>query len=132
MDKNIAVAQKISSNMEDYLEAVYYLENKGGSARVSDIARKLGVKKSSVHTALKSLSGKGMLTHEKYGSASLTGEGKRLACSLQAKEDILFRFLTEYLSIDPDTAKEEACKMEHSLSRLTFFRLKTFLRKVKV
>ena len=125
-------AKKISSNMEDYLEAVYHFENRSGFARVSEIAGKIGVKKSSVNTALKNLSNRGLLTHEKYGSASLTKAGKRLASELQGKEDILFRFLTKYLSIQPDMAREEACKMEHSISKLTFSRLKNFLRKVNI
>ena len=125
-------AKKISSNMEDYLEAVYHFENKSGFVRVSDIAKKLGVKKSSVNTAFKKLSDKGMLKHEKYGSTSLTDIGKRLACELQGKEDILFRFLTKYLSIQPDMAREEACKMEHSISKLTLSRLKGFLKKVNI
>lgn len=125
-------AKKISSNMEDYLEAVYHFEKRSGFARVSEIAGKIGVKKSSVNTALKNLSNRGLVTHEKYGSASLTKAGKLLASELQGKEDILFRFLTKYLSIQPDMAREEACKMEHSISKLTFSRLKNFLRKVNI
>jgi len=118
--------KKITSNMEDYLEAVNYFEKKNGFARVSDIAARLGVKKSSVNTAFKNLAGKGMLTHERYGSACLTTAGRRLACELQDKEDMLFRFLTEYLFIGPDTAREEACKLEHSVSGLTLARLSSF------
>ncbi|MDD5115973.1 MAG: metal-dependent transcriptional regulator [Candidatus Omnitrophica bacterium] len=125
-------AKKISSSMEDYLETVYFFENRHGFARVSDIAKRLGVKKSSVNTALKNLSNKGMLTHEKYGSACLTRQGKKLASELQGKEDVLFRFLTRCLSVDPDIAREEACKMEHSVSKTTLSRLKGFLRKVNV
>jgi DtxR family Mn-dependent transcriptional regulator len=118
--------KKITSNMEDYLEAVYYFENKNGFARVSDVAVRLGVKKSSVNTAFKTLARRGMLEHERYGSACLTPSGKRLAGALQDKEDMLFRFLTEYLFIGPDTAREEACKLEHSVSGLTLARLSGF------
>ncbi|MFA5430859.1 MAG: metal-dependent transcriptional regulator [Candidatus Omnitrophota bacterium] len=118
--------KKITSNMEDYLEAVNYFERRNGFARVSDIAARLGVKKSSVNTAFKNLAGKGMLTHERYGSACLTAAGKRLACELQDKEDMLFRFLTEYLFIDPCTAREEACKLEHSVSGITLSRMSGF------
>ncbi|MDD5526931.1 MAG: metal-dependent transcriptional regulator [Candidatus Omnitrophica bacterium] len=121
-----AGGKKITSNMEDYLEAVNYFESRNGFARVSDIAARLGVKKSSVNTAFKNLAGKGMLKHERYGSACLTAAGKRLACELQDKEDMLFRFLTEYLFIDHDTAREESCKLEHSVSGLTLARLSGF------
>lgn len=121
-----AGSKKITSNMEDYLEAVNYFESRNGFARVSEIAARLGVKKSSVNTAFKNLAGKGMLTHERYGSACLTAAGRRLACELQDKEDMLFRFLTEYLFIDPGTAREEACKLEHSVSGITLSRMSGF------
>jgi DtxR family Mn-dependent transcriptional regulator len=112
--------------MEDYLETVYSLENKHGFARVSDIASEIGVKKSSVNTALKNLASRGLLEHEKYGSASLTRSGKRLAGELQGKEDVLFRFFTEYLFIEPGVAREEACKLEHSVSKTTLSRMMDF------
>jgi DtxR family Mn-dependent transcriptional regulator len=122
-----AEIKKITSNMEDYLEAVYYFEKKNGFARVSDVSARLGVRKSSVNTAFKTLSRRGMLEQERYGSACLTAAGNRLACELQNKEDILFRFLTEYLFIDPDTARDEACKLEHSVSGITLSRMSGFL-----
>jgi len=118
--------KRVSSSLEDYLEAVYSLENQNGFARVSDIAAKMGVKKSSVNTALKNLSNRGLLEHEKYGSASLTKSGRRLAGELQCKEDILFRFLTQYLFIEPGIAREEACKLEHSISGVTLSRMTSF------
>jgi len=119
-------ALKISSTMEDYLEAVYSLEAKNGFARVSDIAASLGVKKSSVNTALKSLSQRGMISHQRYGSATLTTDGRRLAGELQDKEDVLFNFFTRYLFIDPRLAREEACRLEHSITKATFHRLVDF------
>ncbi|MCK9432453.1 MAG: metal-dependent transcriptional regulator [Candidatus Omnitrophota bacterium] len=119
-------AKKITPSMEDYLEAVHFLEQKHGFARVSDIASKAGVKKSSVNTALKNLSVKGLLEHKRYGSACLTKSGRKLAVKLQSKEDILFRFLTQYLFIDSDIAREEACKLEHSVSQLTLSRMTDF------
>ncbi|MDD3345657.1 MAG: metal-dependent transcriptional regulator [Candidatus Omnitrophica bacterium] len=118
--------KKVSSSMEDYLETVYFLEKKHGFARVSDIASRIGVKKPSVNTALKNLAGKGLLEHEKYGSVSLTKQGRDLAGELQGKEDILFRFLTEYLFIEPGTAREEACRLEHSVGKITLSRLTSF------
>ena len=118
--------KKLSSNMEDYLEAIAVLKKKNGVARVKDISRLLNVEPPSVASALNNLSGNGFVVHERYGYVELTPEGKRLAKDIKGRHDMLVRFLTEILSIDPKTAAEDACKMEHSMSAKTFEKLSKF------
>jgi DtxR family Mn-dependent transcriptional regulator len=79
----------LTSAMEDYLEAIYHLEQERRIARVRDIAERLGVKMSSVSSALKSLGSRG---HE-----------------------ILKRFLARVLKIDDSAAEDNACRIEHHL-----------------
>lgn len=114
---------KISSVLEDYLETIAFLKANKGVVGVSDIAEVLGVKKPSVHNALKSLASKGLVAHEKYGKVSLTGMGLEAASELQGKEDILYRFFTDYLFMEKGLAKEEACRLEHSVSKATIEKL---------
>ena len=113
--------------MEDYLETIYALTRKNGVARVGEIANKLKVKSSSVNSALKLLSGKGFVIHQKYGYTRLTKQGERIASEVQEKHDILFRFLTECLMLDKLAAQEEACCIEHAISQQTFLRFTKFL-----
>ncbi|MFA5042594.1 MAG: metal-dependent transcriptional regulator [Kiritimatiellia bacterium] len=118
---------KLSSHMEDYLEAVAALKNDKGAARVGDIGRLLNVKKPSVTSALNTLSRAGLVLHERYGYVDLTPEGQRIASGVQARHDILVKFLTNILSVAPRVAVEEACRMEHSISSATLVKLTKFI-----
>jgi DtxR family Mn-dependent transcriptional regulator len=123
--------KKLTSAMEDYLEAIAALKKRNNVARVRDIGRLLSVKSSSVNAALRTLSKKGLVTHEKYGYVDLTPLGEEIAQKVQNKHDLLFRFLTEILSISDNEALEDACKMEHAISPKTFDRLTKFIRFVE-
>ena len=119
--------KKLSSNMEDYLEAIAVLEKKKGVARVRDIGQFMGVSTPSVTEALNILSKKGLILHERYGYVDLTSEGEKLAQSIQKRHNMLIKFLSEILNIDSKTAAEDACKMEHSISPQTFEKLNKFI-----
>jgi DtxR family Mn-dependent transcriptional regulator len=123
--------KKLTSTMEDYLEAIAVLKKQNSIARVRDIGRFLDVKSSSVNAALSTLSQKGLVTHEKYGYVNLTPAGEEIACSVQGKHDMLLKFLTEILNINDDEALQDACKMEHAISSKTFDRLTKFIRFVE-
>ena len=117
--------------MEDYLEAIALLKKEKGIARVRDISRLLSVEASSVNSALNNLSENGLVIHERYGYVELTAEGEKLAEGIQKKHEILLKFLTEVLNIDPRIAGEDACKMEHSISPQTFKKLTKFIEFVE-
>jgi DtxR family transcriptional regulator, Mn-dependent transcriptional regulator len=122
--------KRLSSNMEDYLEAIAFLK-KEGVARVRDISRLLNVKSSSVNAALNTLSKNGLVAHERYGYVELTQEGKKLASCVQKRHDTLLKFLTEILKIDPEIAESDACKMEHSASPQTLQKITKFIEFVE-
>ena len=107
---------KLSSNTEDYLEAISILKRKNGVARVRDISHLLKVDRSSVAAAVKKLSEGGLVIHERYGYVDLTPRGKRIAAEVSNKHKKLLEFLTEILDIDPVIANQDACKMEHFVS----------------
>lgn len=123
--------KKLSSNMEDYMEAIAVLKKKKGVARVKDLANLLGVKKSSVTSALNTLAQNGFVIHERYGYIELTKEGNELAQYIQKKHNVLTRFLTNILNIEPDIAGKDACKMEHTLSPQSFQKLTKFIEFVE-
>jgi len=102
--------------MEDYLETIAALKKRrDGIARVRDISNLLNVKSPTVNAALKTLSEKGLVVHERYGYVNLTAKGEEKAKEIQGKHNILFKFLTKILDIDEKTSSEDACKMEHDL-----------------
>ncbi|MCK5305991.1 MAG: metal-dependent transcriptional regulator [Candidatus Omnitrophica bacterium] len=125
------VGEKLSSNMEDYLEAIALIEKDKGVARVKDISRLMKVKTPSVTSALNVLVDKGLVEHERYGYAELTKDGKRIAQDVLKRHKMLTKFLSSILKIDPQVAAGDACKMEHALSPETYKKLSTFVEFVE-
>ena len=64
-----------------------------------------------------------LISHEKYGYIQLTDQGKRLAEAICSRHRTLFKFLTEVLGVNPKTADEDACKMEHAVSPMVLEKL---------
>lgn len=120
--------KKLSPAMEDYLETIAALKKQNNVVRVRDIGKLLGVKSSSVNAAVRTLSGKGLVSHERYGYVNLTLEGERIARNVQGRHDMLLKFLTEILDVNAGEALEDACRMEHAISPVTFERLTKFIR----
>jgi DtxR family Mn-dependent transcriptional regulator len=104
---------KQSASMEDYLESILMLGEGEGAVRVSQISQALGVKMPSVTSALAKLARDGLVEHQ------LTPEGERVAQDVFHRHEALRQFLTEILAIDPETAVDDACKMEHTISPTT-------------
>lgn len=121
--------KKLSPNMEDYLEAITLLSKKDNVVRVRDISKKLGVSKPSVHSALHTLKDNGYITHDHYGYVRLTKKGKTAGEDIYNTHQILIKFLTKILNVNRKTAKEDACKIEHNLSKETLKKLVKFVEK---
>ncbi len=121
--------KNLSSNMEDYLEAISLASNEEGLARVTDIRDLLKVKTPSVTGALRVLAEGGYLKHEPYRGVTLTAKGRRTAEDVKKRHAILSRFLTDVLGVAPKTANIDACKMEHTVSKETLEKLHAFLHK---
>ena len=122
---------KVSGAMEDYLEIILILEKKAGYARVSDIAEKLSVAKSSVHTALHILEDKELIIHEKYGTVKLTESGLKKASEVYERHVILHRFFEEFLGVESEIAENDACACEHVLSEDSFKAMKKIVIEMK-
>ena len=117
----------LTSTMEDYLEAIVNLENEKKAVRVKDIAKRLGVRMPTVTSMLKTLGKAGLVNYEKYEYIQLTNRGKKVGKEIDRRHHALKRFLRDILGIDPDTADEEACKMEHAVSASTLNRFVEFM-----
>jgi Mn-dependent DtxR family transcriptional regulator len=121
----------LSPSLEDYLEAIYNLEQMEGTAvRLTDVAQHLSVSKASVNRAIGSLKQSGLVLHEHYGTLSLTPNGKMQAKDIYRRHIVLRSFLIDILGVDPALAEKEACLMEHSLSMSTIDKWVIFLEKM--
>jgi DtxR family Mn-dependent transcriptional regulator len=103
--------------MEDYLETIASLIASGGEARVTDIAKRLSVRKPSVTLALRSLAEKGLVHYQPYAQPTLTDAGQTIASRIQHRHDVLKRFLVEVLLIEDKLAEANACRIEHAVDK---------------
>ncbi len=110
---------KIQQSAEDYLETMLILEEKYGYIRSIDIAKHLGVTKPSVSYAVKRLKESGYINMEANGPITLAPPGRRIATRIYERHKALRSFL-ELLGVDPETAEEDACKIEHVISHDTY------------
>ncbi|HIZ27589.1 MAG TPA: metal-dependent transcriptional regulator [Candidatus Adamsella sp.] len=115
--------EKLSSSLEDYLEAIYNEVVKQGYAKVTDISNMLNVKKASVTGALNQLSSKKLINYMPYSSITLTPEGEKIAKEILNRHEIMSNFLINILCLSKEEAAENACKMEHIMSEKMFERM---------
>ncbi|MDD3428646.1 MAG: metal-dependent transcriptional regulator [Oscillospiraceae bacterium] len=115
---------------ENYLETILMLEKKKGTVRSVDIAAELGFSKPSVSRAMGILRQEGFIEPDIAGAVKLTEKGRQKAASVYERHLVLTGFLTKILEVDQHTAEEDACRMEHVISQVTFEKIKEKLEKI--
>lgn len=116
----------IHASGEDYLEAVLVLQREKGEVRSIDLARHLGFSKPSISHAVSVLRGEGLLEMDRDGLLHLTARGREIAEQIYDRH-CYFRDLLIYSGVDPQTARQEACRMEHAFSTDSYRRLREVL-----
>jgi len=106
---------------EDFLEAIFVLKLRPGCVRSVDVARQLGIAKSSVSRTLKALVQEGYVEAPTSDSSalSLTNAGMQLARQTYERH-CFFRDWLLWAGVDPETAEAEACLLEHAISQKSF------------
>ena len=107
---------------EDYIEAILMLQQEHGAVRSVDLAQHLGVTKASVSKAMSMLEDRGYVEVVKR-DVRLTEKGLHQAEEVLERH-VFFRDLLISAGVDPETAAEEGCHMEHCLSEDSFQKLK--------
>lgn len=121
---------QMTAAMEDYLEAIYVLQKRNGEVRMTDISAFLSVTKPSANRAVGALKERGYLTHESYGTITLTPKGEQAAADVLHRHKTIKSFLTKTLGVGERTAEEDACKMEHVMSEETMEKLLGFFQRM--
>ena len=112
---------------EDYLETIYRISRDSDTVGVTDIARARSVTVPTARTAVSRLIRYGLVRQQHYGKIMLNSDGEKLGEQIYSVHSTIRRFLAEVLLLDAEKADEEACRMEHGLSRSTLRRLSLFL-----
>lgn len=114
---------KLRASGEDYLEAILILKKKMGMVRSVDLARHMGYSKPSISHAVSILRDGGFLTMDKEGFLHLTDVGQEVAEKIYARHQLFTKLLID-VGIDPITAEQDACRMEHAISQESFEKLR--------
>jgi Mn-dependent DtxR family transcriptional regulator len=121
----------ITSSSQDYLETLLKLSESDARVRSVDVANALQVSRASVSKAMGILKEMGLILQEKYGTVTLTEEGKKAAKAVKKRHNTLKGFLLDILEVGEEAAEQDACRMEHVISLETLEKLEQFIQKHK-
>jgi len=106
----------LSRSVEDYLKAVYTLNERGEAAGTSQLAEVLDVQPASVSGMIRRLAEDGLLEHEPYRGVRLTRAGSREALKVLRRHRIIESYLVQHLGFGWDDVHQEAERLEHAAS----------------
>lgn len=108
--------EKLSANIEEYLEAIYKISNNEECVKTTQISKDLSITSASVSEMIKKLEKMGYVKYSQYKGVKLTDEGLKNAKRVTRKHRLLERFLHDILKLKDNFLHDQACEMEHSLS----------------
>ena len=120
------IEMAVNESAENYLETILILSRQLPVVRSVDIAAELGFKKSSVSVAMKNPRQKDHIVMDKSGFITLTPSGRAIAEMIYERHELLSSWLMQ-LGVDKNIALEDACKIEHVISKESFDAIKRHL-----
>lgn len=110
---------RLQESGEMYLESIWVLQKQKGFVRSIDVCEYMGYSKPSVSRAVGVLKNGGYLAVDADGGLSLTEAGQEIAQKIYERHTLLTKFLMR-LGVDEATAMDDACRMEHAISDVSF------------
>ena len=117
----------VNESAENYLETILILSKKLPVVRSVDVANELGFKKSSVSVAMKNLRQKEQITVTDAGFIYLTDTGREIAEMIYERHQMISQMLIS-LGVPEDIATEDACRIEHVISKESFDAVKRAIK----
>ena len=117
----------INESAENYLETILILSKKLPVVRAVDIANELDFKKSSVSIAMKNLREKEQITVTDAGYIYLTDAGREIAEMIYERHEMISKALMA-LGVPQEIATEDACRIEHVISKESFEAVKNYIQ----
>lgn len=111
---------------EDYVEAVMQMSLERGAARVTDLARLMGVTHVTVTRIIARLAREGLVEDRPYKPIALTAKGKRLAARIVTRHETVLGFL-KAIGVPPKQAEIDAEGIEHHVSEATIRVMKAWV-----
>jgi DtxR family Mn-dependent transcriptional regulator len=118
---------KYSASKENYIKAVFHLQQEQENVTTNALAEALHTKPASVTDMLKKLKTQKLLQYEKYRGVKLTTEGRKVAVQIIRKHRLWEYFLVEKLQFGWEEVHDIAEELEHISSKKLIDRLDAFL-----
>ncbi len=117
----------MNESAEDYIKTIYILKDRIGRVRSIDVAKELGFSRASVSTAMSNLKKNGIVIMQRNGEIDFTEGGEAIAREIYERHATLSDLLQAVAGVDERTAKEDACRIEHFLSKSTLEGIRRFV-----
>jgi len=109
-------AEEVSATIEEYLEAIYTLQERNGSAKTTELAKRLRVVLGTITNTIESMEKQNLIVHEPYKGVKLTAKGRKMALDVVRRHRLSERLLTDILRLEWSKAHDVACKLEHAIT----------------
>jgi DtxR family transcriptional regulator, Mn-dependent transcriptional regulator len=106
----------VTRAVEDYLKAIYKLQQAGARATTNAVADRMSLRAASVTAMLQQLSEQGLVDYLPYKGASLTEAGESAALRVIRRHRLIEQYLHQFLGVPWDRVHDEAERLEHVLS----------------
>ena len=110
------MTENVTSQTEDFLQAVYRLQERTGVARTGELVKTLKVVPGTVTNTVERLERRGLVTHEAYRGVKLTDKGRSIALRVLRRHRLSERLLSDILGIEQNRVHEAACRLEHGVT----------------
>lgn len=121
---------QVGETIENYLETILILTKRLGEVRSIDVVNEMGYSKPTISIMMKQLREKDYIQVDDSGFISLSEDGLSIAKRVYERHVLLTQLLID-LGVPGELAAEDACRVEHVISRESFEKIKKFYNKMK-
>jgi len=112
----LSTVEQVSSTIEEYLEAIYRLQERDGAAKTTELAKKLNVALGTITNTVESMEKQSLVVHEPYKGVKLTAKGRKIALNVVRRHRLSECLLVDILKLEWGKAHDAACKLEHAFA----------------
>lgn len=116
-----------STSEENYIKAIFHLQQSDGNVTTNELANELKTKPASVTDMMKKLKTKKLLNYQPYQGFRLTSDGNKVALGIIRRHRLWEYFLAEKLKFTWDEVHEVAEDLEHVTNKKLIDKLDEFL-----
>ena len=107
---------ELTHSMVHYLLAIHKLKEDHGYARITDIAKEMGLTKGSVSISVNNLKKRNLVVEDENKFLSLSDEGHSEVHGILSSRTLLYYLLKDVMGVSDKVAHKDSCLMEHLLS----------------